>query len=184
MVGRTTVGSEPNNRVDRPAEHDRAQRDRPHTPRVGRRRHDRRAYGVPKLDRALERGGLPLSRGRSLPALLETRGLHASVGFERLLAALTLAASAPDRIKAPHRVRTRRSPERALSSRAVLASGATGRHSGQRVPERGQAGRIVGLLLREPIAIICASSRRVALIIGSSWPKSGEVSVTSAASTI
>jgi hypothetical protein len=57
----------------------------------------------PKLDRALERGGLPLSRGRSLPALLGTRGLHASVGFERLLAARTLAASAPDRIKAPHR---------------------------------------------------------------------------------
>jgi len=58
--------------------------------------------GVPKLDRALERGGLPLSRGRSLPALLGTRGLHASVGFERLLAVRTLAASAPDRIKAPH----------------------------------------------------------------------------------
>jgi hypothetical protein len=37
-----------------------------------------------------------------LPALLGTRGLHASVGFERLLAARTLAASAPDRIKAPH----------------------------------------------------------------------------------
>src|SRR5664280_1482292 len=60
--------------------------------------------GVPKLDRALERGGLPLSRGRSLPALLGTRGVHASVGFERLLAARTLAASAPDRIKAPHRL--------------------------------------------------------------------------------
>jgi hypothetical protein len=58
--------------------------------------------GVPKLDRALERGGLPLSRGRSLPALLGTRGVHASVGFVRLLAARTLAASAPDRIKAPH----------------------------------------------------------------------------------
>jgi hypothetical protein len=38
-----------------------------------------------------------------LSALLGTRGLHASVGFERLLAARTLAASAPDRIKAPHR---------------------------------------------------------------------------------
>jgi hypothetical protein len=63
----------------------------------------RKACGVPKLDRALERGGLPLSRGRSLPALLGTRELHASVGFERLLAARTLAASAPDRIKAPHR---------------------------------------------------------------------------------
>src|ERR1035441_1954637 len=61
-----------------------------------------RPCGVPKLDRALERGGLPLSRGRSLPALLGTRGLHASVGFERLLAARTLAASAPDRIMAPH----------------------------------------------------------------------------------
>src|ERR1039458_5862528 len=59
--------------------------------------------GVPKLDRALERGGLPLSRGRSLPALLGTRGLHASVGFERLLAARALAARAPHRIKAPHR---------------------------------------------------------------------------------
>jgi hypothetical protein len=41
-----------------------------------------------------------------LPALLGTRGLHASVGFERLLAARTLAASAPDRIKAPHRLGT------------------------------------------------------------------------------
>jgi hypothetical protein len=61
------------------------------------------ACGVPKLDRALERGSLPLSRGRSLPALLGTRGLHASVGFERLLAARTLAASAPNRIKASHR---------------------------------------------------------------------------------
>ena len=57
------------------------------------------ACGVPKLDRALERGSPPLSRGRSLPALLGTYELHASVGFERLLAARTLAASAPDRIK-------------------------------------------------------------------------------------
>jgi hypothetical protein len=71
------------------------------------------ACGVPKLDRALERGGLPLSRGRSLPALLGTRGLHASVGFERLLAARTLAASAPDRIKAPHRLQIGRGREAA-----------------------------------------------------------------------
>src|ERR1039458_5956334 len=59
--------------------------------------------GVPKLDRALERGGLPLSRGRSLPALLGTRGLHASVGFERLLAARTPARRAPRRIKGTHK---------------------------------------------------------------------------------
>jgi hypothetical protein len=31
----------------------------------------------------LERGGLPLSRGRLLPALLGIRGLHASVGHRR-----------------------------------------------------------------------------------------------------
>jgi hypothetical protein len=79
---------------------------------------------VPKLDRALERGGLPLSRGRSLPALLGTRGLHASVGFERLLAARTLAASAPNRIKAPHRLFTLASSVdrlRDLLRRSILA---------------------------------------------------------------
>jgi hypothetical protein len=46
-----------------------------------------RPCGVPKLDRALERGGLPLSRGRSLPAPLGTADCtQASVssGFSRL----------------------------------------------------------------------------------------------------
>src|ERR1019366_5484778 len=60
--------------------------------------------GCGKLDRASERGGLPLSRERSLSAPATTRGLHASAGFERLLVARTVAAGGPDRIKAPHRV--------------------------------------------------------------------------------
>jgi hypothetical protein len=61
-----------------------------------------RTCGVPKLDRALEHGRLPLRRGRSLPALRGPVDCKRKHRFRAASRGSDTRRQRPDRINAPH----------------------------------------------------------------------------------